>query len=94
LKHSDLPDAVPVVTIVGPAQAACSASAWWLHRKSMPLLRSAERTSGCSSSGIACMRGGLAFSIAWRTSRSSARPASSNSSQGSMSRTIAMPVRC
>jgi len=27
LKHSDLPEAVPVVTIVGPAQAASSASA-------------------------------------------------------------------
>ena len=27
LKHSDLPDAVPVVTIVGPSQAASSASA-------------------------------------------------------------------
>jgi hypothetical protein len=25
LKHSDFPDAVPVVTIVGPAQALCSA---------------------------------------------------------------------
>ena len=29
LKHSDLPDAVPVVTIVGPAHAAASACAWW-----------------------------------------------------------------
>ncbi len=27
-KHSDLPDAVPVVTIVGPSQAASSAAAW------------------------------------------------------------------
>jgi hypothetical protein len=29
LKASDLPDAVPVVTIVSPAYADASASAWW-----------------------------------------------------------------
>ncbi len=29
LKHIDLPEAVPVVTIVGPSVAAISASAWW-----------------------------------------------------------------
>ena len=28
-KHSDLPEAVPVVTTVGPSNALSSASAWW-----------------------------------------------------------------
>jgi hypothetical protein len=29
LKASDLPDAVPVVTIVGPSKLARRASSWW-----------------------------------------------------------------
>ena len=41
MKHSDLPDAVPVVTIVGPAQAACSACAWCDH--SAPIPAAAQR---------------------------------------------------
>ena len=45
-KHSDLPDAVPVVTIVGPAQAACSASAWWEYSRSIPRAASASRDAG------------------------------------------------
>jgi len=29
---------------VGPAQAACSASAWWVHRCSIPCARNASAT--------------------------------------------------
>ena len=55
-KQSDLPLAVPVVTIVGPAQAACSASAWCDQSRSTPRASSASATSGCSSSGSATAR--------------------------------------
>src|SRR5215211_1925148 len=89
-KHSDLPDAVPVVTIVGPAHAAWIASAWWDHRRSMPRARSASATSGWSSSGIGASAPGRALTAVWVTSRSSVLPASSSSSQGSMSRTTTM----
>src|SRR5215217_3172934 len=89
-KHSDLPDAVPVVTIVGPAQAAWTASAWWDQRRSMSRPRSASATSGWSSAGIGASEPGRALTAAWVTSRSSVRPASSSSSQGSMSRTTTM----
>ena len=56
-KHSDLPDAVPVVTIVVRSNAESNASAWWLQRKSMPRCASAARTSGCSSGGSATICG-------------------------------------
>ena len=59
----------------------------------MPRRASAACTSGCSSSGSASNCGSRAFCIAWRTSRSSARPASSSASQGSMSRTMATLLR-
>ena len=45
------------MTIVGPAQAACSASAWCDQSCSTPRARSASATSGCSSSGSATVRG-------------------------------------
>src|SRR5215211_7088066 len=86
-KHSDLPDAVPVVTIVGPAHAACTACAWWEYSRSMPRAASAPATAGCSSSGSATAFPGRRFSAACMTSRSSSRPARSSSSHGWMSRT-------
>ena len=55
-KQSDFPLAVPVVTMVGPAQAACSASAWCDHSCSMPRASSASVTAGWSSSGSATAR--------------------------------------
>ena len=53
LKHSDLPEAVPVVTIVGPCQAASSGAApGGSYRRSIPALRSASTSSaGCSCGG-------------------------------------------
>ena len=86
-KHIDLPDAVPVVTIVGPAHAAWIASAWCDHSRSMPRARSASATSACSSSGIGDSRPGFALTALCVTRRSSVRPASSSSSHGSMSLT-------
>ena len=80
----------PVVTIVGPAQAACSASAWCDHSCSTPRARSAAATSACSSSGSATARAGRRCWAACMTSRSSSRPAASSASQGSMSRTTAI----
>src|SRR5215208_6097663 len=53
----------------------------------MPRARSASATSGCSSPGIGASWPGRALTALWVTSRSSVRPASSSSSQGSMSLT-------
>jgi hypothetical protein len=82
LKHSDLPDAVPVVTIVGPSQAASSASAWCCQSDSIPFARSAASSAGCSVSGSGAEIASRAPSKASCTSRSSARPASSSALQG------------
>src|SRR3954449_5917782 len=56
----------------------------------MPRARRASATSGCSSSGIGASRPGRALTALCVTSRSSVRPVSSSSSQGSMSLTTTM----
>ena len=53
LKHSDLPDAVPVVTIVGPAQARLERLGLvGVERVDPGARRAPSRTAGCRSSGI------------------------------------------
>ena len=53
LKHSDLPDAVPVVTIVGPPSAASQRLGLvGVERGRSPRARSPSSSVGCRSSGI------------------------------------------
>src|SRR5262249_35125283 len=89
LKHIDLPEAVPVVTIVGPSQAAWSASAWWEYSRLTPVRASAASTSGCSSGGGCTNLARPGPSRASRTSRPSACPSSSSALQGSAVRSRA-----
>ena len=51
LNASDLPLAVPVVTIVWPRRALSSASAWWDQSASIPAPESASRSAGWRSPG-------------------------------------------
>ena len=51
LKASDLPLAVPVVTIVCPRRLSSNTSAWCDQSASMPAAPSASATAGCSSAG-------------------------------------------
>src|SRR5829696_8254207 len=76
--------------MVGPAHAACSASAWCDHRRSTPRACSASATAGCSSPGSATARASRRCWAACMTRRSSSRPAARSSSHGSMSRTTAI----
>ena len=89
-KHSDLPDAVPVVTIVVRLERGLERLGLVAPERVDAAPRAAPpATSGCSSSGSSTSSGKRACCIAWRTSRSSSRPAWSSASHGSMSRTIA-----
>ena len=65
-KHSDLPDAVPVVTIVGPAHAAWIASAWWDHSRSMPAGPQRVRDLGVQLLGDRRLAAGLRVDRALR----------------------------
>src|SRR4051795_188958 len=93
LKHSDLPDAVPVVTMKSPSIAASTASAWWAYSDSMPLDRSASSSLGCSG-GSSSLRAGVPPSKASWTRRSSARPSSRSSVQGCGERATATLSGC
>ena len=88
MNASDLPLAVPVVTIVGPRCTASSASAWCDQSDSIPTRPSDSRSAGCRPSGRAAALPGLAPQRAWVTS-CSPRPASSSESQGIRVRTVA-----
>ena len=92
-KHSDLPDAVPVVTIVGPLPRGLERLGL-VAPEEVDAARAQRRRArrGAASCGQRDhARGSRACCDAWRTSRSSARPASSSASHGSMSRTRATP---
>src|SRR3954454_2463746 len=93
LKHSDLPDAVPVVTMKSPSIAASTASAWWAYSDSIPLARSASTSLGCSG-GSSSVRAGVPPSKASWTRRSSARPSARRSVQGRSRRATATLPGC
>ena len=76
LKHSDLPEAVPVVTIVGPSQAACSASRLMGVQPldPQPAASAAEHVRVQLRAGARRAAPGPGPSCASRTSRPSSRP--------------------
>src|SRR5512134_3269885 len=91
LKASDLPLAVPVVTIVSPARASSRASAWCDHSSSIPAASSAARRAGSRPSGTGVATPGRASSRVVATTWSSSAVCRS-ASQGYLSRT--RPTGC
>src|SRR3954454_4984669 len=90
LNASDLPDAVPVVTIVSPRIADSYASAWCEYSSSIPVRSSASTSVGWRESGSGRGSAGCAPKRDCATS-CSPRPSSSTSSQGILVRVVAIP---